>query len=107
MKIHDYRDIKVNPEFTNLSSWVNVCELLKTQPSWEVYDTCLEAYWPEPDIDVVIRLDKGHVAEVSCNYMQMVLCVLCGNKRCPHSTNHNYECTGSNEAGQPGSRYPK
>jgi len=35
----------------------------------------------------------------------MILCPLCGNKRCPHSTDHNLECTGSNDPGQPGSRY--
>ncbi len=35
----------------------------------------------------------------------MVLCPKCGNKRCPHSTDHNLPCTNSNEPGQPGSRY--
>jgi len=36
---------------------------------------------------------------------RMILCPKCGNKRCPHSTDHNLECTDSNEPGQPGSRY--
>lgn len=36
---------------------------------------------------------------------QMILCSVCGNKRCPHSDDHNNPCTGSNEPGQPGSRY--
>lgn len=36
---------------------------------------------------------------------QMILCPKCGNKRCPHATDHNLECTNSNEPGQPGSRY--
>lgn len=36
---------------------------------------------------------------------RMILCPLCGNKRCPHATNHNNPCTNSNEPGQPGSRY--
>lgn len=35
----------------------------------------------------------------------MVLCSICGNKRCPHATNHTLLCTDSNEPGQPGSRY--
>ena len=35
----------------------------------------------------------------------MILCPQCGNKRCPHSTDHNLACTNSNEPGQPGSRY--
>lgn len=32
-------------------------------------------------------------------------CELCGNKRCPHHTDHDLACTGSNEPGQPGSAY--
>lgn len=35
----------------------------------------------------------------------MYLCVKCGNKRCPHATNHLLACTGSNEPGQSGSIY--
>lgn len=37
--------------------------------------------------------------------MRMVLCPTCGNKRCPHATNHRNACTGSNEPGQPGSSW--
>lgn len=36
---------------------------------------------------------------------RMVVCQTCGNKRCPHSTDHRLTCTGSNEPDQPGSRY--
>lgn len=32
-------------------------------------------------------------------------CEICGNKRCPHHSNHELACTGSNELGQPGSVY--
>jgi len=32
-------------------------------------------------------------------------CELCGNKRCPHHTNHRLPCTNSNEPGQQGSAY--
>ena len=35
----------------------------------------------------------------------MVLCPTCGNKRCPRATDHDYECSGSNEPGQLGSVY--
>lgn len=35
----------------------------------------------------------------------MVLCAICGNKRCPHATNHEFACTNSNAPGQPGSSY--
>ena len=36
---------------------------------------------------------------------RMIVCPTCGNKRCPHSTDHNLACTNSNDPGQPGSRY--
>lgn len=32
-------------------------------------------------------------------------CEICGNKRCPHHTDHNLACTDSNETGQKGSVY--
>ena len=35
----------------------------------------------------------------------MVVCQVCGNKRCPHSDSHANRCTHSNEPGQKGSRY--
>ena len=37
--------------------------------------------------------------------MRMVFCAICGNKRCPHATDHRLECTHSNEPGQAGSNY--
>jgi len=36
---------------------------------------------------------------------RMILCPLCGNKRCPKATLHTLNCTNSNEPGQSGSRY--
>jgi hypothetical protein len=42
---------------------------------------------------------RGEVA------LHMVVCRQCGNKRCPHATNHDLCCTGSNEPGQAGSVY--
>lgn len=35
----------------------------------------------------------------------MILCPKCGNKRCPKATYHRFDCTGSNDVGQEGSRY--
>lgn len=36
---------------------------------------------------------------------KMIVCPKCGNKRCPRASDHELECTGSNEPGQPGSVY--
>lgn len=34
--------------------------------------------------------------------LEMVVCSRCGNKRCPHASNHRMACTGSNEPGRVG-----
>lgn len=44
-------------------------------------------------------------AGLSLRMNRMFLCAQCGNKRCPHATDHRLVCTGSNEPGQPGSNY--
>lgn len=36
---------------------------------------------------------------------QMIVCPTCGNKRCPHASDHDLACTDSNEPGQIGSIY--
>jgi hypothetical protein len=45
--------------------------------------------------------DKERMQEI----FKMILCPICGNKRCPHASDHRLECTGSNAPGQPGSVY--
>jgi ribosomal protein L32 len=37
--------------------------------------------------------------------LRMTVCPNCGNKRCPHATDHRYACSHSNEPGQAGSVY--
>lgn len=49
---------------------------------------------------------RTHESGLPLNATRMVVCPECGNKRCPKATNHANACTGSNEPGQPGSRYP-
>lgn len=39
-------------------------------------------------------------------FQPMIVCLCCGNKRCPKATDHRLFCTQSNESGQPGSIYP-
>lgn len=45
-------------------------------------------------------------AKLPIEMSMMIVCSICGNKRCPHAKDHRNECTGSNEKGQPGSAYP-
>ena len=37
--------------------------------------------------------------------VKMVLCPICGNKRCPKASDHRLDCTNSNDVGQTGSVY--
>ncbi len=39
--------------------------------------------------------------------VQMILCPICGNKRCQKASDHRNECTGSNDLNQKGSIYDK
>lgn len=57
---------------------------------------CLDARYPAaPIIGLFIPYSRT----------LMVLCQICGNKRCPHAADHRNACTNSNEPGQPGSNY--
>lgn len=39
------------------------------------------------------------------NITMMILCKICGNKRCPKASDHSLDCTGSNDPEQSGSVY--
>lgn len=39
------------------------------------------------------------------SFVGFIVCVTCGNKRCPHANDHQNACTNSNEPGQAGSAY--
>lgn len=46
-----------------------------------------------------------HMPQFLLSSCMMILCPICGNKRCPHASDHNLKCTGSNDSGQSGSIY--
>lgn len=56
---------------------------------------CIKTY------DIKYSLDPRFML----NSLRMILCEFCGNKRCPHASDHRLECTNSNEVGQKGSVY--
>lgn len=52
--------------------------------------------------------DECECAECKPNvglFRRMIVCSVCGNKRCPHATSHRHPCSGSNRPGQRGSAY--
>ncbi len=52
-----------------------------------------------------LRERGENIAGLPIELMKMIVCQKCGNKRCPHATDHRHACTDSNEPGQPGSAY--
>lgn len=52
-----------------------------------------------------ITVDMGNGFIIPWSGAYMILCPKCGNKRCPHASDHRLDCTGSNEPGQAGSVY--
>ena len=51
------------------------------------------------------RDERDDVTGLLMTAMRMTLCPVCGNKRCPHASDHKFRCTGSNKRGQAGSVY--
>jgi hypothetical protein len=51
------------------------------------------------------HLDPGNGFPIPAELTRMICCEKCGNKRCPHGTDHRHDCTNSNEPGQVGSAY--
>lgn len=49
--------------------------------------------------------EQGAFGWLPLSSTKMILCPVCGNKRCPKASDHALACTGSNEPGQPGSVY--
>lgn len=51
-----------------------------------------------------LTIDVG-IGRIPVTATKMILCSICGNKRCPHATDHELACTGSNDVQQAGSIY--
>lgn len=52
-----------------------------------------------------LDLKDDYMGILPLNATKMILCPVCGNKRCPKASDHRLECTNSNEKGQNGSIY--
>lgn len=67
------------------------------------------AYMPPVDGCGCLRCTKERTpygpSDLPIEVTHMFFCETCGNKRCPHSDDHSNPCTGSNDPGQPGSRF--
>ena len=52
-----------------------------------------------------VRDRKETIGNFAYEYSRMILCATCGNKRCPHATDHRLVCSNSNLPCQSGSSY--
>ena len=60
-------------------------------PDWVLKICCRDCL---SKISIVELMERGG--------FYVILCLDCGNKRCPKAQNHIYKCTGSNAVGQVG-----
>ena len=65
---------------------------------------CKDKRLSELELEAISTAEQFQ-AMIEAQGFTMILCPTCGNKRCPHASNHNLKCSGSNEPGQPGSVY--
>jgi DNA-directed RNA polymerase subunit RPC12/RpoP len=67
----------------------------------------LKAAQPAPVQEPVASYCCHSCFKIAGGFMldRMILCPECGNKRCPKASDHQLDCTGSNEPNQPGSVY--
>lgn len=57
---------------------------------------------PTPEKCWCHRCNPFDPKAISFSSQRMVVCPDCGNKRCPHAEDHDFECTRSNATGQVG-----
>jgi hypothetical protein len=65
-------------------------------------ETCCRKCWEESHNKKAVGFDNVLINPIG---MPMIVCPVCGNKRCPKATDHKNECSNSNVTGQTGSIY--
>jgi hypothetical protein len=66
--------------------------------------TAASSGWPPPMSEALIQRQREYRDWLMDTHFRYA-CEICGNKRCPHHTDHRLACSGSNAVGQPGSAY--
>ena len=51
------------------------------------------------------RLESPLYPGIPVDNLSIIVCPICGHKRCPKASDHEMACTNSNDPGQPGSVY--
>lgn len=79
--------------------------VLKAPTEQQIKNTEETFGWEWVEMRKELKCHCYHCSDTITRMTTMIVCPECGNKRCPKATDHNNECTNSNEAGQKGSRY--
>lgn len=76
-----------------------------TAPTSTIPDQTIFGSLPDDMFGRTMKVNENGCGCHACNPRAawFVVCSKCGNKRCPHATNHENDCTGSNKPGQEGS----
>lgn len=61
--------------------------------------------WRSAKCNCEACVPMGNPFDGTAANIRMIVCATCGNKRCPHATDHRNACTNSNEPGQKGSSW--
>ncbi len=64
-------------------------------------------YFKQPKSDETNKCSCLKCSPIEFPNIRFNVCSICGNKRCPHASYHEYNCTNSNDVGQLGSVYGK
>lgn len=70
----------------------------------EVIETC-DCHACIRDNNLKAGDGEDFFSQLPLSSARMILCPICGNKRCPKASDHRNECTESNEPNQAGSIY--
>lgn len=64
-------------------------------------------YFKQPKSDETNKCSCLKCSPIEFPNIRFNVCSICGNKRCPYASDHEYKCTNSNDVGQLGSVYGK
>ncbi len=98
------RALKAEAETQRLRDELALCCELKRE--YQERAAAVSQAAPATDAEAVPACQCEACSPNTFGNMRMILCSICGNKRCPHAADHRNACTNSNEPGQLGSSYP-
>lgn len=94
------KNMNINEKSMHFLSMGEYVKRITVKEFFEVLENAFETVKKETNSCGCLKCFPNEFPNIRFN-----VCPICGNKRCPHASDHNYECTNSNEPGQIGSVY--